>query len=570
MSAPRIEQFVRESLAGKLSRRAVLETGLRLGVGTPLLTALLAVAPEASAAPEGGWAPYPGIDQDADSGTFTAIIERGASDIDPHSSYETIGSAVCLGCYEMLLQYKGDSTSEFAPMLAESWEASADNATYTFHLPAGALFHDGTACDATAVKNSFVRFRRLELGPYLVLQRFCDNPEDQIQVVDAQTVTFNLGTPQPLFLAAMASSYGPFVVSPTAVDQNKSDDDPYAHEWFKLNAVGTGPYVLKENSISEQIVFEKFDQYHGGWSGNHFSTVAFRVVPENSTRRQLMEQGDADATTNNLTPEDYSNLQTAGQLQVVTYPSTRVDWAILNAVTLSKEARQGLCYAFPYQNVIDGAYQGRLKRTGPIPTTVKGYDPDVFLYQTDLDKAKQLLATGGVHEGDTLEYLIASEDEIDKTISQLFQANLQQIGINVNISTVDTATLNDLIFGDSPGEDRPHIIDWAWWPDYNDPWNQLAPNFLQSSSGGNGSNSGFWVNDRFEEIMTQAASYTDEAQLTTLMQEAQNILTEQDPPAIFFGEREYTTVLQPAIQGFIGNPLYLDSYIFYQLSRATS
>jgi peptide/nickel transport system substrate-binding protein len=276
-----------------------------------------------------------------------------------------------------------------------------------------------------------------------------------------------------------------------------------------------------------------------------------------------------DAATNNLTPEDFDALKSVATLQEISYPTTRVDWAILNAVTLTREARQGLCYAFPYQEVVDGAYRGRLNRTGPIPTTVKGYDPEVFLYPTDLAKAKELLTAGGVKEGDSIEYMIVSEAEIDKTVAQLYQASLATIGINLEISQVDTSTLNDLIFGDSPGEERPAIIgSWAWWPDYNDPWNQLAPNFLESSSGGGGSNSGYWVNARFEEIMSAAEHYTDEAELDELMKEAQNILTEQDPPAIYFGERQYTTVLQKSIQGFIANPLYLDAYNFYQLSRA--
>lgn len=565
-----ISELVRGATSGRMNRRQVLERGLALGIATPLLTALVTSAPDASAAPIAATRITPALDQES-SGTFTAIIEDGTSDIDPHSSYATIGSVVCLASYEMLVQYQGASTSELAPMLAESWEASADNSTFTFKLPANVLFHDGTPCDAAAVKASFVRFRRMERGPYLVIARFCDNPEEQIEVVDPTTVRFNLGSPQPLFLPAMASSYGPFVVSPAAVEANKTDDDPWAYNFFLANAVGTGPYRLVENLIKERIVFEKFDEFHGGWSGNHFDQIVLRPVPENATRRQLIEQREADATTNNLTPEDFDALQSVPTLQVITYPTTRVDWAILNAVTLSKEARQGLCYAFPYQEVVDGAYKGRLIRTGPIPTTVNGYDPDVFLYQTDLDKAKQLLTTGGVNEGDSLEFMIVAESEIDKTIAQLFQASLGQIGINLEITQVDTATLNDIIFGDAPGEERPAIIgSWAWWPDYNDPWNQLAPNFLQESSGGGGSNSGYWVNARFEEIMTQARNYTDEALLAELMKEAQNILTEQDPAAIFYGERQYTTVLQNTIQGFVANPLYLDAYNFYQMSRTAA
>jgi peptide/nickel transport system substrate-binding protein len=561
-------QFERAARSGRVTRRHVLERGLALGLATPVLAALMDIAPDAAAAPASRPSTRSQLAQES-SGSFVAVIEDGSPDIDPHSSYVTIGSVVDLGCYEMLIQYAGSSTSEFAPMLARTWEASPDNSTFTFTLPANALFHDGSVCDATAVKNSFIRFRRMELGPYLVLARFCDNPEEQIEVVDATTVRFNLGRPQPLFLAAMASSYGPFVVSPTAVEANKTDDDPWAHEWFLSNAVGTGPFRLVENLIKERIVFERFAEYHQGWTGNHFDNITLRPVAENATRRQLVEQGDADALTNNLTPEDYDTMLAAGELQVLSYPTTRVDWAILNAVTLSREARQGLCYAFPYQDVIDGAYLGRLVRTGPIPTTVTGYDPSVFLYQTDLVKAAELLTAGGVNEGDSLEYLIVSESVIDATVAQLYQANLAQIGINLEINSVDTSTLNDLIFGDAPGEERPAIIgSWAWWPDYNDPWNQLAPNFLAEASGGGGSNSGYWVNDRFEEIMTEAKDTPDPARLAELMIEAQNILTEQDPPAIFFGERQYTTVLRPDIQGFVPNPLYLDSYNLYQMFRA--
>ena len=34
----------------------------------------------------------------------------------------------------MLIQYKGDSTFDYEPMLAESWEASADNSSLTFKI----------------------------------------------------------------------------------------------------------------------------------------------------------------------------------------------------------------------------------------------------------------------------------------------------------------------------------------------------------------------------------------------------------------------------------------------------
>ncbi len=110
----------------------------------------------------------------------------------------------------MLINYKGLSTTEYEPMLAESWEISEDLTTFTFKIRANAMFHDGTPCDAQMVKDSFVRFRRLEMGPYLVSARFCDDPENMITVPDATTLVFTLPKAEPLFMAAMASSYGPY------------------------------------------------------------------------------------------------------------------------------------------------------------------------------------------------------------------------------------------------------------------------------------------------------------------------------------------------------------------------
>src|SRR6185369_8074721 len=47
--------------------------------------------------------------------------------------------------------------AEIVPALAERWEHSPDGLTWTFHLRKGVLFHDGTPCNAAAVKTSLDR-----------------------------------------------------------------------------------------------------------------------------------------------------------------------------------------------------------------------------------------------------------------------------------------------------------------------------------------------------------------------------------------------------------------------------
>jgi ABC-type transport system substrate-binding protein len=108
---------------------------------------------------------------------------------------------------------------------------------------------------------------------------------------------------------------------------------------------------------------------------------------------------------------------------------------------------------------------------------------------------------------------------------------------------------------------------WFWWPDYNDAWNQLYPNFAKASAGSAGSNAGYYSNDRLEEILAATEHFTDEAEYNTLMKEAQNILTEQDPPVLYYGEALWTTVLRKDIVGFEWNPLYMSQYPLHKMYR---
>jgi peptide/nickel transport system substrate-binding protein len=557
-----------------MSRRQLLETGLRLGLASPVILSLIEAAPNrASAMPAepSSLLTASNAAQEESSGALTILWTSGTEDIDPHYTYSELASAVAFLVYEMLLKLKGDSTDEFEPMLAESWEVSEDQSTYTFKLYPDVMFQDGTPANAQAVKDSYTRWIELEGSPVNVITRFCDSP-DKMEVVDETTLRFNLGNPQPLFLAAMASSYGPMVISPTALAENATEEDPYAHEWAKEFAVGSGPYILESNSVTEGITLARFDGYHRGWEGNHFEGVNFRVVPEDATRRQLLERGEADAATNNVTIDALEALRSNPAVQVTEYPTTRVVWEIMNAPRLlTKEVRLGFSYAFPYDEVLNIVYKGLLKRSGPIPDSVRGYDPEVFLYQTDLDKAKELILSGGFKEGDVFEYMVDANEEKDQTVAQLFQANVQEMGFNLELISVDYATIESTVYGDAPSEERPHFIGgWGWWPDYNSPWNQLWPNFTEENIGGGGSNAGAWVNPRFEEIMAEAEHFESEEQLNALMKEAQNILTEQDPPVIYYGQRIDFTVLGADIQGFVPNPLYLEAYNVYGMSRAST
>jgi len=68
-------------------------------------------------------------------------------------------------------------------------------------------------------------------------------------------------------------------------------------------------------------------------------------------------------------------------------------------------------------------------------------EPDLGAYTYDVDRAKELMAEAGVEPGTLTVDLYAATDDPYKTIAPIIQANLAAIGINVNIVSLDQATL---------------------------------------------------------------------------------------------------------------------------------
>jgi peptide/nickel transport system substrate-binding protein len=548
----------RATAHSSLSRRGLLHAAA--GV-----VAVSAATPAALAAP----LPAPAL-QDVDrAATLIAGTSSSPSDLDPHSAYDGRSVMVIYGAYEQLMRLKGSSTDEYEPLLAESWEANDDKSVWTFHLREGATFHDGSHCDAEADRLSFERLLTLGLGPYEVVHRFVSDPA-QITAPDTRTVVFDLGQPQPLFEAALAAAYGPYIVNARLAREYEEDGD-WGHAWAQTNAegMGTGPYKVTTYERESLVQLDRFDAYWGGWDGNHFSRIVIRVVPENETLRQLVEQGEIDIV-DNLTPEATDALAENPALRIERAYTTSDGYLSMTPIgpLESPEARQAMAWAFPYEEVVEGVYQGYAKAArGPLAELIRGFDAELPAYTTDLDKARQLLSDAGVAQGETLSMMLSSGSEAAKTMAQLFAANLEQLGLSLDIQAVDETTFIGTIFGEAPIEERPHFFPLFWQPDYNDGWNHLYAQVDCDASMGKGANAGVYCNERVDELLDTARDAADETTYLDALAELQQILAWDDPAGVYYIQTEWTTILSAAIDGFATNPIATGLYDFYRMSR---
>jgi peptide/nickel transport system substrate-binding protein len=506
---------------------------------------------------------------DRDPNTLVVAVDAFNADFDPASAYLLSEALIWRGIYESLIRLKGDSASEVEPLLADSWEPNKDASSWTFHLHPGITFSDGTPLDAEAVKANYVRTITIELGTQFILGSFLPKPEKQIVVEDPQTIRFDLAYPYPHFDVVMAAQYGTGLVSPKVFEEHSTGQTDQGHEYLLSHAVGTGPYVLDTLEPGNQVVLTRNEDYWRGWDGPHFDTIIIRSIPEASTRRQLLESGDVDIAYAG-TAEDTAAVRSDGRFVVGDFKNLDMTYIILGAYgpLASPEARQAMNYLFPYDDFLGTIMKGTLERAhGPFPDLLFTHDPDVFLYDTDVEKAQQLLDQAGVQPGTELTYEYYTG--FGKEAGLVMQQQLEQVGLKLRLIEKEFSAMNADLTTDRPVSERANMYYWGWWPDYNDPsdYSWVIFNSDADPSACPCYNSGYYHNAQVDKIIYDGFSQTDDAKLTDEMYEAQDLMTRVDPPIIPVGQQLDDTYFRKDIQGQVFNPLYILTWDYYALSR---
>ena len=419
------------------------------------LAFLVGCGSAAAPAPSGA-APAAATPDDTDF-LYHAYMSTPYVTLDP-SSEDSNGIMVLRNVYETLTYYN-DETREVEPQLAESWTQNEDSTEWVFTIRQDAKFHDGTPVNGEAVAASIQRTKDLGRGG-----AFNWDPVTKIEVTGEYEVTFTCSEPCPLDLIA-ASCYASYIMSLEASTHDT--------EWFNEgNDGGSGPYTIA-SITSDTVALKAFEDYRGGWVDEQYKSVVIGQVSESSSRRQLLETGEAHIASN-FSTTDWTAL-VSNTDAVSTYTAESWQNVILFLNTQSEpcnnaDFRRALAYAFPYQDVIDNALNGAGTRSyGLIPAGLWGHNEDLAPYETDLEKAKEYLEKSGVDvENTPIVFTYTNGFDAYSTFSQLFQANLKQIGITLELRSMEWDSQFSMANNTNP-EDRQDISVMQWWPDYGDP-----------------------------------------------------------------------------------------------------
>ncbi len=532
---------------GRMSRRR-FATGALAGLG-------LGLASRAGLPGRAGAVRFQG-----DPRRFIASSGADAVTLDPQVSFDGQSPLLWRASYETLAAYDGSSL-DIVPHLAESIDVSEDGLTYTFRIRPNVAFTDGEPLDAAAAMLSIERQIAVKQGIAFALA-----PVAGMDAPDPMTLVINLSSYADGFLSVFASTYSPYIISPKAIRDHASGDD-WAQGWLRDNMVGTGPYVLEGYQQAQRAAFTRNPNYWQGWDGTHPEQILVAYVKESATQRLMLEKGEVDVAL--FLPEDtVEEMAGAPGITITNEPSFNQYYLVLpckSGPTADKRVRQAISYGFDYGSFITNNMRGQATQArGPLPSTFIGYDPDLPQYAYDPARAKELLAEAGYPDGGfSLSYTYESGYAWKRPLGELFQANMRDLGIDVQIQELSPSAWADLLSNPDTAE---HAHGMVWWPSLKTPYDYLYTLFATGAQGTAGYNWGYYSNPEYDALVDQAWAEADEQKRLALYAEAQRILVD-DAPALFLFERNYRMPMRDDVEGFVFNGFHIESLNWYGIHK---
>jgi peptide/nickel transport system substrate-binding protein len=380
--------------------------------------------------------------------TLLIISESGPNNVDIHGIGTNVpGYEVSWNCYDRLISHEMKTLSngvqyydrdKFKMELAE--DMNVGDMSATFKLRKDAKFQDGTPVTAKDVKWSLDRAVTVGGFPTFQMGAGSLTKAEQFVVVDDNTVRIDFLKKDRLTIPDLAVIV-PCIINSELVKKNATDKDPWGLDYTKQNTSGSGAYKMTKWTPGAEVILERNEDWKLGPQPK-VKRIVWRMVPSAGNRRALLERGDADISYE-LPNKDFVELREAGKLSIVSTPFSNgiqyVGMNVKNPPFDNPKVRQAVAYAIPYQKIMDVVQYGLAKPMfgAPADKATEVAWPQPHKFNTDIEKAKQLMAEAGYPNGfETTISFDLGFATVNEPTAVLIQESLAQIGIKAEINKI--------------------------------------------------------------------------------------------------------------------------------------
>ncbi len=372
------------------------------------------------------------------------------------------------------------ATQKTETALAKSWTVSPDGKLYTLHIRQGLRFSDGQPLDADDVVFSF----------QLYLDEKVDSPQRDLLVVggrplavrkiDAYTVEFVLAQPY----AAAERLFDGFAILPRHLLEGAYRGGSFDKAWgigmAPTDFAGLGPFKLKQYVPGQRIVLDRNPYYwkqdRNGQRLPYVDQVVFLFVSSEDAQAIRFQSGETDLLTR-FSSGNYAVLekQQAARHYHLDDLGAGLEYNFLffNLNDLSSKSlpeiarkqawfrdvrfRQAVSSAIDRDSLVRLVYGGRAAPlwTQVTPGNKLWIDPAIPHAARSLDHSRELLKSAGFSwkpdgtlvdsHGNAVEFsiLTSSSNQQRVKIATLLQDDLKQIGMNVQVVTLEFHSMVD-------------------------------------------------------------------------------------------------------------------------------
>lgn len=450
--------------------------------------------------------------------------------VDIHRTSSTGEANIAL--YDTLL--KLDDDGNIIPNLITDYEIIGDGKEVIFNLKEGQKFHSGKPVDAEAIKLSLERL--------VASSPFSTNAGeiDKIEVLSDYS-----------FKITWVNQFAPFFINATTaflapIDVSVLDEDG---EGFEENPSGSGPLKLTKINRGDSLIYEPYADYDWDNGEAGFDSVKFRFIPDEETRILEFKKGNIDVLLN-VPYQHIADLEKDDAVTIERVPGdvlSYLGWNNKHPLFQDKKVRQAIAMAIDRDSIIDNTFNGEATAVfGPLPKAAFGYSQTIETqaqekFERNVEGAKELLAEAGwkdtnsegvvSKDGAAFEVeLWVDDDPANQRAAQIIQSQLMEIGIKINISVKESAT----IIEQTPKGAHQMLL-WSFgWPDAD------VLNFLLF--GKDKSTRLHYENEAVYSILDKAAIEMDQDARLKLYEDAMEILVEESPFVPLYVKENITAV----------------------------
>jgi peptide/nickel transport system substrate-binding protein len=471
-------------------------------------------------------------------GTATIVHPQAILSLDPPKLVQTDEIAAAQSVFDQLFEYEAGQR-EPKPALASSYTMSNSGLEYVFKIRPDVEFSNGEPLTADDVAFSLQRMTEpIGAGG---IGRVLTSRWKSVSVKAPLEVKLVLSKPQPSLVGELG--LGATSIVPKDVVESESQED-FAH-----HPVGTGPFQVDSASPDYSLITMSRNPHYWRAPEPYLDGLVYKTVEDGNSRILAVRSGSA-TVANGISFGQVDSLKSAPGVRMLVQPLQNALPVFINnakAPLNEVNVRRALNFATPRKEIIEAVFKGLGNPSNDPVGRLQYWDPKVPTYPYDLAKARDLLKKSSVPNGFQVTIELTSGEPDSALVATILQQAWAQLGIKVEIRTVDSATFFADLFGSKV--EVALVSDEAFvteqYPD--DLTYTINFNYPDSGTHADGTN---YKSPRAIALMRKATTTQDESARSALFSELQSLLYWEDPPIISIADLPSRTLVDANLRGF--------------------